>query len=64
MALHRYTLLDPNGKVIGVTSLPAIYVGRRRLVRRSSLADWKRQNERCTGDAMLIASQKNHAEDA
>ena len=34
------------GKVEGVSQLPAIHMGRRRLVRRSSLEFWKRQNER------------------
>jgi excisionase family DNA binding protein len=33
------------GKVRGVTPLPAISMGRRKLVRRSSLQQWKRDNE-------------------
>jgi hypothetical protein len=33
------------GKVAGVTPLPAISMGRRKLVRRSSLEQWKRANE-------------------
>jgi excisionase family DNA binding protein len=45
-----------NGKVPGVSALPAISMGRRRLVRRSTLEQWKRSNERAAGDAMLIAS--------
>jgi excisionase family DNA binding protein len=35
-----------NGKVSGVSALPAITMGRRKLVRRSSLERWKRTNER------------------
>ena len=41
---HVYNAI--NGKVDGVSQLPAIHMGRRRLVRRSSLEWWKRQNER------------------
>jgi excisionase family DNA binding protein len=35
-----------NGKVAGTSPLPAIYMGRRRLIRRSALERWKRMNER------------------
>jgi hypothetical protein len=35
-----------NGKVKGVSPLPAIHMGRRKLVRRSALEQWKRANER------------------
>jgi hypothetical protein len=35
-----------NGMVAGVSPLPAIALGHRRLVRRSSLEEWKRANER------------------
>ena len=41
---HVYNAI--NGKVDGVSQLPAIHMGRRRLVRRSSLECWKRENER------------------
>jgi len=34
-----------NGKVRGVTPLPAISMGRRKLVRREALADWLARNE-------------------
>ncbi len=34
-----------NGKVSGVSQLPAIPMGRRKLVRRSSLESWKAANE-------------------
>ena len=43
---HVYNAI--HGKVDGVSQLPAIHMGRRRLVRRSSLEWWKRQNERGT----------------
>jgi excisionase family DNA binding protein len=59
---HAYKAI--NGKVAGVTALPAISMGRRRLVRRSTLEEWKAANERASSDAILIASQKNHAADA
>ncbi len=45
-----------NGKVAGVSSLPAIHMGRRILVRRSALEQWKRANERCIGDGMILPS--------
>ena len=53
-----------NGQVAGVSPLPAIWLGRRRLVRRSSLEEWKRTNERLCADAMIDPSLKNHAVDA
>ena len=45
-----------NGKVTGVSPLPAITMGRRKLVRRSSLEWWKRANERGAEGAMLSGS--------
>jgi excisionase family DNA binding protein len=46
-----------NGKVRGVTSLPAITMGRRKLVRRGTLDRWKRANERDRfGNAILAES--------
>ena len=45
-----------NGKLAGVSPLPAIHMGRRSLVRRSALERWKRQNERGSVDAMIPAS--------
>ena len=35
------------GKVSGVSTLRAIQMGRRVLIRRSSLEIWKQENERC-----------------
>lgn len=40
---HIYNVIL--GRVEGVTPLPAICMGRRRLVRRSALEAWKRGNE-------------------
>lgn len=40
---HVYNAI--NGKIIGVSRLPAIPMGRRKLVQRSSLDAWKRANE-------------------
>ena len=40
---HVYNAI--NGKITGVTRLPAIPMGRRRLVSRSSLESWKSANE-------------------
>jgi excisionase family DNA binding protein len=44
------------GKVAGVSALPAISMGRRLLVRRSALEQWKKSNERCTGGDTISAS--------
>jgi excisionase family DNA binding protein len=52
---HVYNLIK--GRVSGVSPLPAIRMGRRLLVRRSSLERWKRLNERTVGENdMLPAS--------
>jgi excisionase family DNA binding protein len=45
-----------NGKVAGVSPLPAIRMGRRTLVRRSALERWKRVNEKGSLDGMMPAS--------
>lgn len=46
-----------NGKVRGVTRLPAIHMGRRRLVRRSAFEKWKIENEKGGFDAMMPQSE-------
>ena len=46
-----------NGKVRGVTPLPAIRMGRRKLVRRSALEAWKKGNERIEISDMIPASE-------
>jgi hypothetical protein len=45
-----------SGKLAGVTPLPAIHMGRRKLVRRSALERWKRANEKGSFDAMISPS--------
>jgi hypothetical protein len=55
---HVYNAIA--GKVEGVQPLPAISMGRRKLVRRSSLEVWKRDNE--TG--ILSASSEIDAVEA
>jgi excisionase family DNA binding protein len=50
---HVYNAIA--GKVEGVSALPAICMGRRKLVRRSALEQWKRTNE-SGGDDVNIAS--------
>ena len=46
-----------NGKVKGVTPLPAISMGRRKLVRRATLESWLSFNDPGTGDAIIVPSQ-------
>jgi excisionase family DNA binding protein len=48
---HVYKVI--RGEVPGVSALPAIVIGRRRLVRRSSLELWKAHNEQRRGDGMI-----------
>ena len=43
------------GKVEGTSRLPAISMGRRKLIRRSSLERWKRANEKGCDSAMMPA---------
>ncbi len=46
-----------NGEVKGVSRLPAIPMGRRRLVRRISLERWKQANEKgLSGDVKIPSS--------
>ena len=46
-----------NGKVAGVSPLPAIPMGRRKLVRRSALEAWKKNNETIAVSGMIPASE-------
>ena len=48
---HVYNVI--NGKVARITALPAITMGRRKLVRRSSLERWKSAVEQGHSDAMM-----------
>ena len=56
---HVYKTI--NGKVAGVSPLPAICMGRRKLIRRSSLEQWKKVNEAGRGDDMISASPEHGA---
>jgi hypothetical protein len=52
---HVYKII--NGTVPGVSPLRAILMGRRRVVLRSTLERWKRENQRCAQrDDMLAGS--------
>jgi len=44
-----------NGRVKNVSKLPAIRMGRRMLVMRDTLEDWKRCNEKGDDDAMIAS---------
>ena len=41
---HVYNAI--RGRVVGVSPLPVIQMGRRKLVRRNTLEGWKQANER------------------
>jgi len=47
-----------NGQVAGVTPLPAIPMGRRKLVRRQSLEAWLAHNDSPARDGILERSHK------
>lgn len=47
---HVYNAI--NGKIQGVTKLPAICMGRRKLVRRSALEAWKQANEQTSSSSL------------
>jgi len=51
---HVYNVIA--GNVVGVSPLPAIAMGRRKLVRRSALEGWKRINESAGGDVTMASS--------
>ena len=51
---HVYNAIA--GKVEGVSCLPAISMGRRKLVRRSALEQWKKVNETDRRDATIASS--------
>ena len=46
------------GRVVGVTQLPAISMGRRKLVRRQSLDAWLADNEPVPADGILDSSHE------
>ena len=51
---HVYNII--RGRVAGVQRLPVISLGRRKLVRRSSLEKWKAEHERGSVGVMMRAS--------
>lgn len=52
-----------NGSVCGVSALPVIRLGRRRLVRKASLDEWKRANEnRDVGVIMPTSPERDAVE--
>jgi excisionase family DNA binding protein len=61
---HVYHVIK--GEVAGVRPLPAMSIGRRRLVRRSTLETWKRANEHAgdVPDAMIRSSPEVDPADA
>ena len=54
---HVYNVI--NGKVKNVARLPVIRIGRRRLVQRDTLEEWKRSNELGDVDGMISSSEIN-----
>jgi hypothetical protein len=50
-----------NGRVKNVSRLPAIRMGRRMLVMRDTLEDWKRGNEQNDDDVKIASSRINAA---
>ena len=48
-----------NGRVVGLTPLRVLSLGRRRLVRRSTLEKWKLENERTASTVGMIRSSPN-----
>ena len=57
---HVYKAI--NGKVAGVSRLPAIGMGRRKLIRRSTLEQWKKANECGAAGGMILTSPEVDAE--
>jgi len=52
---HVYNVI--NGKVKNVSRLPAIALGRRKLIQRDTLEEWKKNNEQSDDDAMMQLSK-------
>ena len=52
---HVYNVI--NGKVKNVSRLPAIAIGRRKLIQRDTLEDWKKINEQGDTDVMMQLSK-------
>jgi excisionase family DNA binding protein len=56
---HVYNVIA--GKVDGVRALPAISMGRRKLVRRTALEHWMEANEAAAGDGKIAPSSASDA---
>ena len=54
---HVYNVI--NGKVKNVSTLPTIVIGRRKLIQRQTLEEWKRSNEHGDIDGMIAPSKIN-----
>ena len=52
---HVYNVI--NGKVKNVSRLPAIAIGRRKLIQRDTLEEWKKNNEQSDDDVMMQLSK-------
>ena len=52
---HIYRVI--NGRVKNVSRLPAIPIGRRKLIQRDTLEDWKKTNEQPETDVMIAATK-------
>ena len=52
---HVYNVI--NGKVKNVSPLPSLTIGRRKLVRRSTLEEWKKVNEHRNSNAMILSPE-------
>jgi hypothetical protein len=48
---HVYNVI--NGTIKGTSRLPAITIGRRKLVKRQTLEEWKKVNERGFENAII-----------
>jgi hypothetical protein len=52
---HVYNLI--NGKVKNISKLPTIPIGRRKVIQRDALEDWKKVNEPDEVDVLIAASK-------
>ena len=52
---HVYNVI--NGKVKNVSKLPTIAIGRRKLIQRDTLEEWKKFNEHGDADAIIAPSR-------
>ena len=54
---HVYNVI--NGKVKNVPRLPTIALGRRKLIQRDTLEEWKKSNEHGNDDVLIASSKVN-----